>query len=161
MNIQPDVTCSAWFRPITAKTDRLPTLPLADATSTCKQPGVNRSFRFPIPLAAPSSPRRSRPVPSVPYLAYHHHQSSTFSQMSTGIVTTASPAYPTPANHNHGPACPSCGTSVADLADAYPGYAQQRIADLEGQVRLLTEKASSAGTAPSVCTPSTTCISLT
>ncbi|KAK8232226.1 ribosomal protein L32 [Phyllosticta capitalensis] len=64
--------------------------------------------------------------------------------MSTGIVTTASPAYPTPANHNHGPACPSCGTSVADLADAYPGHAQQRIADLEGQVRLLTEKASSA-----------------
>ncbi|KAK7520582.1 hypothetical protein IWZ03DRAFT_326780, partial [Phyllosticta citriasiana] len=64
--------------------------------------------------------------------------------MSTGILTTAPAGFPASANHNHALSCPSCGTSVADLADAYPDYARQRIAELEGQVRLLTEKASSA-----------------
>ncbi|KAK8162492.1 ribosomal protein L32 [Phyllosticta citrichinensis] len=65
--------------------------------------------------------------------------------MSTGILTPAPPGFPASADHDgHVLSCPSCGTSVADLADAYPDYARQRIAELEGQVRLLTEKASSA-----------------
>lgn len=65
--------------------------------------------------------------------------------MSTAIITAAPPGFPAPANQNaRALSCPSCGASVADLADAYPDYARQRIADLEAQVGLLTEKASSA-----------------
>ncbi|KAH7063640.1 hypothetical protein B0J12DRAFT_175935 [Macrophomina phaseolina] len=65
---------------------------------------------------------------------------------TTTLIATAAPGFipppqlPTTASSS----CPACGTAVPHLSELTEDAAQQRIVELENQVRMLTEKASTA-----------------
>ncbi|KAL1635061.1 hypothetical protein SLS58_010401 [Diplodia intermedia] len=66
------------------------------------------------------------------------------STTTTLIATTAPGLYAPPQLSTTASSCPSCGTDVPSLSGPAENVAQRRIVELETQVRMLTEKASTA-----------------
>ncbi|OJD31216.1 ribosomal protein l32 [Diplodia corticola] len=64
---------------------------------------------------------------------------------TTTLIATAAPGFYAPPHlSTTASSCPACGTDVPSLSDPAENAAQTRIAELEHQVRMLTEKASTA-----------------
>ncbi|KAB2581111.1 hypothetical protein DIS24_g9706 [Lasiodiplodia hormozganensis] len=65
---------------------------------------------------------------------------------TTTLIATAAPGLYASPHHlsTTASSCPACGTNVPSLSESSENAAQRRIVELENQVRMLTEKASTA-----------------